>query len=340
MKNIVVSDEYHAVDLKPSELLNRYIQLTAADVQEFLDHDRLLQDCACPGCGLSRSRDAFKKFGLSYRECEMCATLYVSPRPTDEVLNQYYTQAKSRMFWRDQLSRVTSQKRREKIIKPRFEWIVDTTKEYLPKAKTWVDINTSQYGYWEEMLKTKHFAKKILLNPHLNLDGWPGDPNVQVITKPWWQVKFDEPVDAVSIFEVADHTADVNALLSRIYAMLKPGGLCFITAILASGFDVQTLWDQSENLYPPDRLNVFSVDGLKVAIKKHHFECLEFSTPGILDVDIVAKAMREKSLADVPRFVRYLIEKSDEEAKGAFQEFLQANLLSSYGRIVIKKIVR
>ena len=110
-----------------------------------------------------------------------------------------------------------------------------------------------------------------------------------------------------------------------------------IINILISGFDLQTLWEDSENLYPPDRLNVFSVAGLKKLFERHGFECLEFSTPGILDVEIVAKALRKKPKCELPRFIKYILQSKNDNIKRAFQEFLQANLLSSYSRILVRK---
>ena len=91
------------------------------------------------------------------------------------------------------------------------------------------------------------------------------------------------------------------------------------------------------NLIPPDRHNVFSVEGLLSLSKRHGFECVEFSTPGVLDVDIVKKAMSEDSGIHVPKFFRYLLEKRDEDVLANFQEFLQSSLLSSYCRMLLVK---
>lgn len=110
-----------------------------------------------------------------------------------------------------------------------------------------------------------------------------------------------------------------------------------MTVILISGFDLQLLWDKSENLFPPDRLNVFSVEGLYSLFDRFDFECLEFSTPGILDVEIVTEAIKKNPDIQFPRFFEYLFEKRSDAVKRSFQEFLQEGLLSSYGRILIRK---
>ncbi|MCK5579876.1 MAG: methyltransferase domain-containing protein [Candidatus Omnitrophica bacterium] len=337
MKNIVIFDEYNELDLKPSELLEQYIQMTEEDVQSLLVKSPSLKECSCPGCGASKAQEAFKKLGMQFKECLECQTLYVSPRPDEETLSYYYNESPSRKFWQEKLFKATEQKRKEKIFKPRCEWILDSTQEFLSGAKHWVDVHTSQYGYIDEMLETPFFEKKTLLNPYLNGENIKSDSTVSVLRDKGWGAKLENQVDVVSLFEVLDHTSDVENIFENIGKMLKPSGLCFITAILSSGFDIQVLWGRSESLYPPDRLNVFSVEGLKKLFERCGFECIEFSTPGILDLEIVEKVANDNPDFELSRFTRGLINNKDENVKRAFQEFLQVNLLSSYGRILIRK---
>jgi len=336
MKNIVISDDYNAVDLKPSALLKRYIELTQEDVRQMLADPKKLQDCACPACASKDKKAAFTKFSLSYQECSNCRTLYVSPRPDDKTLNEYYQKSSARSFWRDELSKATDKKRKEKIVKPRFQWILESTREHLATAKTWIDVNTTQYSYVDAMADADIFTKKILLNPYLRVEQ-SRYPHLEIIQQPWWEQSLADSCDVMTLFEVVDHTSDVDGLLTAASRMLKKGGLCFLTAILSSGFDVQVLWDKADNLYPPDRLNCLTVEGFKALFAKHGFECLEFSTPGILDVEIVAKAYENNPDLSISRFVRDLIESQDEQTKRSFQEFLQSACMSSYGRILIRK---
>lgn len=337
MKNIVIFDEYNEIDFKPSDLLHKYIELTKKDVGTFLIAGQDLKDVSCPGCNGEKAAPAFAKFGLSYVECLNCHTLYISPRPSDAVLNRYYSQSSARRFWHEEILKATLKKRQEKIVKPRFEWIAESVGEYLAGAEHFIDINTDQYGYIEELAKTDLFKHKALINPFITLDEVRCGVSIEPVNIPWWDVEMDNQVDLISIFEVVDRTSDVNALLAKINRMLKKGGLCFVTATLISGFDLQILWDKAENLYPPDRLNVFSVEGLKTLFERHGFEALEFSTPGILDVEIVINAVRHDHEIKLPRFIEYLLEARDQGTKLSFQEFLQAALLSSYGRVLLQK---
>ena len=336
MKKTVVFDEYNEIDIKPSELLQKYTQLIERDIRTFFSKGKRLKSCSCPACQSKGKNSSFRRFGMRYVECGNCSTLYISPRPDDTVVDEYYNSSTARTFWHGELSKYTSQKRLEKIIRPRFEWIMDSVQEYLPGAEHIADIHTEQYGYIEELKNDRFFKRKTLLNPSkfLKKDGLEGIDTVDV---PLDKTRLKNEVDVVAIFEVADRTSGVDKLFKSIRQILKVDGLCFMTGILISGFDLQMLWDKAENIFPPDRLNVFSVEGLQILFERYDFECLEFSTPGILDVEIVENFIKHNPQAELPRFMKYLLKNSSAETKKLFQEFLQENLLSSYARILIRK---
>lgn len=337
MKNIVVFDDYNEIDLKPADLLNEYKKLTKEDVSSLLLSGRKLKECRCPACDSKEAVFSFEKFGFKYLECKNCLTLYISPRPCEQDLDYYYNNSKARIFWRDVLSKDTVKKRKEKIIKPRIDWIVESIREYLPAAKHYADINSVQSGYIEEILTTEIFKKKTLINPFLKADNFKLLNQINVIKGALSSVNLNGEIDVISLFEIINRCADVDVLFGKIRDLLRENGLCFITAILASGFDLQILWDKADSIYPPDRMNVFTVEGLKILFERFGFECLEFSTPGILDVEIVEKVLKNNPQPELPKFVKYMFEKRGDDVKYNFQQFLQANLLSSYARVLIKK---
>lgn len=336
MKKIVVFDEYNEIDLRPSNLLQKYIQLTEKDVKEFFPA-HALEESPCPGCGGKTGTAQFKKFGMQYLECPECSTLYISPRPGDAALYDYYAKSAARNYWHEELSKTTTRKRQDKIIRPRFDWILDSTQEYLPEAAHIVDINTEQYGYIDELLDSSFFKRKTLLNPCVRLDAAALNGRIDIKSIPLDSPSLKNSADVVSMFEVADRTADVDAFFAALKGMMRKNGLCFMTDILISGFDLQTLWNKADNIFPPDRLNLFTVEGLRSLFKRHDFECLEFSTPGLLDVELVETAREHNPQLQLSRFTDYLLRSRGAESKSLFQEFLQENLLSSYARIVLRK---
>jgi len=66
---------------------------------------------------------------------------------------------------------------------------------------------------------------------------------------------------------------------------------------------------------------------------------IELSTPGQLDVDIVANMVRENPTLPLPRFVTQLLTKCGESMRLPFQNFLNANRLSPHIRVVASRVV-
>lgn len=330
MKNIVIADQFQANELKPSVLLKQYIAMVEKEVSSFFPQAKL-QTIVCPACGQPQERRHFSKFVFQYHECANCLSLYVSPRPDDQAIEEFYKKSQARAFWNEQLYSSTAPRRQEKIIKPRFQWVEDSTFEYLPQAKSYADVNANQPGYLTSIAAMNIFKTKTLINPLIPLPATLATDGIQV------KDVLDGKFDVITLFEVLDHTSDAGMLLKKISNALNPGGLCFLTGILSSGFDVSVLCEHAENIYPPDRLNVFSIKGIQHLVQAHGFECLEVSTPGILDVDFVAKALKEDAQVTMSPFLRDLVLNGSPEVRHAFQEFLQSNLLSSYGRILIRK---
>jgi len=334
MRSIVSIDDYNESDIKPQAELHTYVELMEADVRKYFLENCVLNACTCPGCSEAGVGTSFMKFGLPYAECANCGTLYVATRPSDESIREYYTNSESRKFWRTKLATVSQDKRREKIVKPRFQWIEDSVMECCPQASHAVIMGA------DGPILRSQFGDLAGFDKHTMFDTYCSEPeerrgiNVLPLDQ---ESSLAGDVDVVALFEVADRTSDVDGLFLRINTMLKPGGLCFMTDILASGFDIMTLWEHAENITPPDRLNVFTIKGLESLFARHDFTVIELSTPGVLDVEIVASYLKKEPGMSVSRFVRRLALEGNHYEKMKFQQFLQVNLLSSYGRILLQK---
>ena len=139
------------------------------------------------------------------------------------------------------------------------------------------------------------------------------------------------------LLESLDRSDDPVQLLEAVQRCLSRGGLLFVTALVASGFDLQALGTENQYLYPPDRTNCFTLKGLSRLLEKMKFDLLEVSTPGVLDVEIVQAHLAQNPSLPLSRFERSVV-LSDEPTRQAFQSFLQEKGLSSYARVVARKL--
>lgn len=143
-------------------------------------------------------------------------------------------------------------------------------------------------------------------------------------------------VQAALLFESLDRVDEPAVLVEKAAARMERGGLLFVTGLVASGFDLAVLGLRSLYLYPPDRANCFSLEGLKRLLESRGFSLIEVSTPGVLDVQIVREHLRMEPGLELSPFERELLS-APEEARAAFQSYLQEWGLSSFARIVARK---
>ncbi|RJQ53517.1 MAG: hypothetical protein C4530_17915 [Desulfobacteraceae bacterium] len=338
MRTVVFDSDVIEHEVKPHAKLSRFREMLALEVEQKLALPQNLHPCRCPGCSGEDSRPVFEKSKMTYRHCSACNSLYVAPRPADDEIVGFYRNSTAWRFWREQVLPETRETRREKIYYPRARWLLDVCDEYRPGARRGVAV-----GYHSELLLSELYRLEpglfpiAVTNPIADIE-WAGVEitGVSVRTDSRFDFKPFKPVDVLLAFDFLDRCSDVARFFRNAHEAIEPGGLMIAGTIL-TGFDVWVLWDRSDNIYPPDRLNVFSVEGLKSLAGTHGFEILELSTPGMFDTESVHRMVRAEPGLQWPRFARYLFENRENLAFSEFQEYLQKHRLSSFGRIVLRK---
>jgi len=143
--------------------------------------------------------------------------------------------------------------------------------------------------------------------------------------------------DLLVCFEVLEHVVEPLSFIKTLADLARPGGYVFVSTLSVDGFDIQTLWERSNSIFPPHHINFMSIEGFRRLFERAGLEVVSISTPGVLDVDIVRNAYRKNPEAFTGnRFVRQLMANDSYAAK--FQEFLSGNCLSSHAWVFAKKV--
>lgn len=306
MRTVVSVQDLVELEIKPEPLLAEFRALTARSVEKAFPESMLVL-VRCPACDADDAGLAFAKLGLTYRECRRCSTLYVSPRPPATALQAYHRDSEAAAFWRDRVLSKTGDARMEKLVLPRADWVIEGLAEHARGARTGFDTSANGVPL-RDLLMTRglRFADR-------------------------------GPVDFALAFDALDRAADLPALVATLREALRTGGLLFATVPSASGFEVQTLWDRSDAVLPPDKLNVPSIEGLGRLFSPPNWEILELSTPGMFDVESVRREVQREPDLQWPRFVRSLVLESDDDDRVAFQEFLQRSRRASFARLIARR---
>lgn len=325
-------------EIRPQDLFNRYLELSRQDVERFFNDRSAFLPVDCPACGNARQLPGFEKFGFSYVLCATCGTLYLSPRPAADRLAEYYREAESVRFWSTHFYRETAEARREKIFRPRARLVGELLAEPQMDA-VFVDIGSGYGIFLKEIERLGKFHTIVGIEPNPELADICRQSGFEVIQKPIEAVQEGKvKASFATAFEVLEHVFDPLDFLKAARRLLKPKGTLLFTTLTVSGFDIQVLWEHSKSVYPPHHINLISVEGMEILVERAGFCLVELSTPGQLDLDIVANAVKENPNLPLPRFVSYLLNRYDEATRQAFQLFLSENRLSSHIRVVAEKM--
>lgn len=334
MRRVVFLEDLREMEIRPDTLYEQYKEMVRDELAEiFTDKSRLVKT-DCPGCGGKRYKKAFVKMGFQYNRCSRCGSLFASPRPTAEMLDDFYRNSKAAMFWRNEIAAKTREARYRNQMFPLGQWVLELADEYLPDAGVFMDYRSKYPGLLTAMSEVCKFNKIIAIKPELagEKDLLPEDVIISDGVN-----NGVEKADVLTAFEVIERIFDPAAFIRKVHGMCKSQGLFFLTTNTGSGFEYQVLNGKSPRLHPPDRLNLLSIEALRELLTGAGFELIELSTPGRLDVEIVRAAVASDPSIKLPEFLRYIFTNRDEKAWHSLQDFLQQNRLSSYVRIAARK---
>jgi SAM-dependent methyltransferase len=327
-------------DIRPARVFDEYLRLLEEDTRALCAEHASFERVPCPGCGKLERRDAFVKTGFAYVECPECATLWASPRPSAARLDEFYRTSRSVQYWHTAFYRETAEARREHMFRPRAVALAEIMDAHgVAPGGTFADIGAGYGIFLEEVRRLARFRDVIGIEPNPAMAGVCRERGFAVVEKPLESVvASDLTPDVATAFEVLEHVFDPLRFLTSAARMLAPRGWLVLTTLTVSGFDIQVLWERSTAVTPPQHLNLMSVDGMRLLVERAGFEVVDLSTPGRLDVDIVANALARDPALPLPRFVRTLLAASDAGVREGLQAFLRASRLSSHVRVVARKI--
>jgi 2-polyprenyl-3-methyl-5-hydroxy-6-metoxy-1,4-benzoquinol methylase len=325
-------------EIRPQDLFNRFLELTHRDIARYFGDHTTFIAVRCPACGSNRQELGLEKLGFRYDICLDCGSLFVSPRPSSELINAYYRDSEAVKFWMTDFYKLTAEARRKAIFEPRARLVKEMVARYgMSDPGVLADVGAGYGIFLEEVAKQKLFQRVVAIEPSPDLANICSQKQFPVIQKPVEAINGAEiQASWATAFEVLEHVYNPIEFLSAVRKILIPGGFFLFSTLTVTGFDIQVLWENSKIVQPPVHLNFLSVAGVELAARNAGFEVIELSTPGRLDVDIVYNTVTENPRVELPRFVRQLVFHTPQETREAFQQFLQAHRLSSHVQCILR----
>jgi hypothetical protein len=328
MKTRVLRDRFKEKEIRPQKEFLEYLKLIDQDVKDIFKSSAGNFFKYCPACTSESSNFSFSKHSFTYRECNDCGTIYMTPRPTREMLHDFFENSKGLKYWNLKLVK-GSVSRRKHIYLPLIRWIEESLEFTSESERIYCDMYSKYSWLVNGISSIKQFSGQVSYKPIKEIDKKLKKNNFSVI-----QNFTDKKYSVITGFEIIDRLYNPREMLGHIKNNMEDGGLLFISAMTSSGLDFQYLKEKSKNLVPPMHMNIFSIEGIVKMFEDFDFEIIELSTPGMLDVNILENNIDN---IELPKFIKDIICNRDTLVKEAFQEFLQRGRLSSYLRLLVRK---
>ncbi|MBM9577303.1 class I SAM-dependent methyltransferase [Leptospira sp. 201903070] len=316
-------------EIRPKELLSAYLKLVELD-SKTLDKKEFVT-IACPACDSKNSKNHIQKNEYVYVLCLDCGSLFCNPRPSEDMLDDFYVSAQSSRYWSNVFFPAVAESRREKLFKPKAQRIFEYFQKRNFQPSNICDVG-SGYGIFLEEARRFFVDVEIFgIEPSLEMAEVSRKKGIKTLNTTaensgQWSDKFDLVISS----EVVEHVFSVSKFVNSVFKLVKPGGYCLLTGLGYEGYDILTLQEKSNSIFPPHHLNFLSVEGFEKAFKAAGFSEVEVLTPGELDVDIVFNSGYEND------FLR-ILKKRGSKAIEEFQSFLKSHKLSSHVWVFAKK---
>lgn len=324
-------------DIRPAQLMQ--------DKQKCVEHDRnfLLQRQAewvevnCPACSCSVSKPYGEKDGFTYGECVECRSIYTNPRPSLDLLHEFYSQSQNYAYWNKHIFPSTEAVRRDRIFAPRAKRLAEYCTQFGVASGTLLEVGAAFGTFCDEVRKLNLFDEIIALEPTRELAATCRERGFQVEERFIEQIDNAEFADVVAAFEVIEHLFSPKEFLDNCFRILKPGGLVILSCPNGRGFDNATLGTQSGS-FDHEHVNYFNPQSLNLLVERCGLQTLKVMTPGRLDAELVRKQFLDGKidLSEQP-FLNEVLNVRWNELGEKFQDFLAENCLSSHLWIVARK---
>ncbi len=332
----VLSESMSQQELSPDDLLAGQEAAYARDIERLQGRLQEFVAVDCPACKGAVSKPSFQKYGFQFRTCTNCETIYMSPRPSSEVMADYYNSSENYAYFAKKIFPATEVSRREKIHRPWLERVIEYCNCYSVPKGVLLEVGPGFGTFAELALKSGFFSSVVGIEPTPEMAEACRRRGVKIIEKRVEDASNEiEFANVVVSFEVIEHLFDPEFFLTQCSRLLPSGGLLVLSCPNGLGFDVAMLGPKALAV-DSEHVNLFNPNSVLLLLNRCGFDVLEVTTPGRLDAELVRDAALKQEIKLDPFLQRVLLDEWDELGQ-PFQKFLAEHHLSSHMWLAARK---
>jgi 2-polyprenyl-3-methyl-5-hydroxy-6-metoxy-1,4-benzoquinol methylase/Zn ribbon nucleic-acid-binding protein len=325
-------------DLRPKESMRGQQEALRADIAFLVSRRSEFVAVDCPACGSSDCEPLWEKNGLVYEKCVACDTGYMTPRPSEALLLDFYEHSQNYAYWNEHVFPASEDARRERIVIPRADRLESILNALGRRGGAMLEIGSGFGTFADEMRSRGIHDRVVALEMTPALARTCRERGLEVLECPIESLEIPEQsFDLIVSFEVIEHVFSPGFFLAAARRLLRPSGLLVLSCPNREGFDVLTLGAVSDTV-DHEHLNYFNPRSIRLMLTACGLRVHEVTTPGELDADIVRNKILDGTydIAHFP-FLRHVLIDHWEAYGGHFQTHLREAGLSSHMWVVAQK---
>ena len=272
----------------------------------------------CPISATTRHEVLFSKWGQQYAFCPDTWNLTLAAMPDDKTIHAYFFTSELAKYRASEEYQRIATRLRTPLWRSQLNWIESRIYRYLQQDRvSFADWGTKLTGWQEVLEKSPAIAKLEICAP----------------LPPVVASDHASSYDVICLQDAFQRATHPQHLLQKIQERLTPQGLLILSCRSGTGFDILSLREHSDSIFPYDHICLPSPKGMENLLQENGFEVLETTTPGLLDMQLI----RNGELPPDQLFQRYLKESLPISEDAEIQAFLARMKLSSHMRIVARK---
>lgn len=222
---------------------------------------------ACPACQTDETHFLFHKSGGTYVACEHCDMVYLNPVFKDDVLDDYYRnnhQLQGRVVSDDIGFYAALYKQGLQAIAHHTSsgHILDIG------CSTGIFLDIARESGWQcHGLELNHEEAQVARAKGHAIQKNPLD-----------QATFDQPLDAITLWDVFEHIKDGFSLLAECRKRLSPAGIVFIQSPSRDALAAQILQSRCNMFDGLEHVNLYGMKSMQMLSEKAGFDIISFQT--------------------------------------------------------------
>lgn len=240
------------------------------------------RDGACPACGARRHTTFGEKAGYRLQRCGECRSVFTSVDAGSPDVGEIYDHYYDRASFELPPSAAMSLERVARSFEP------------FRRTGAWLDVGYGEGGLLTIADRLGWRCFGIEVSPHALAYG----------RERGWTVASDaesdgrfapKSFDVVTMIEFIEHVPDPTPFLESAAALLRPGGILYITTPNARSVNMKVLGTRWSVVSPPEHITLWTEKGLGAALTRAGFVGQRMRTEGFNPSDIMALARQRRA---------------------------------------------